>query len=180
MKRKGKRAVFDQETINRAKAVIEDCSYNDPTIRAVSVLLAGVLWLTSEQIGLILGVSASAVARMNKRFREERRSAAKKWGGDRRSSLPKAGETLRTLGERAAEGKIVTAALVKQALEEQCGHQISLQTAYNALHRHDWRKVRPDKEHPKSDTERQDEFKKKSFPPRYKWLPPKPERRGAD
>ena len=143
-------------------------------------LLAGVLRITSEQISLILGVSASAVARMNKRFREEHQGAAKKWGGDRRSSLPKAGEALQALGERAAEGKIVTAALVKQALEEQCGHQISLQTAYNALRRHDWRKVSPDKEHPNADAERQDEFKKKSFPPRYKWLPPKPERGGAD
>ncbi len=43
MDRRGKRAVFEEETINRAKMIVEEFSYNDQKMIAISVLLAGVL-----------------------------------------------------------------------------------------------------------------------------------------
>ena len=162
MDRRGKRAVFEEETINRAKMIVEEFSYNDQKMIAISVLLAGVLHLTSEQIGLVFGISPSTVIRMNERFRKEKQGVPGNWGGDRRSILPSddTAEVLASLESQASQGKIVVVEQVKLALEDKLGNRISLQTSYNVLHRNGWRKVKPDKEHPKSDPQKQEEFKK--------------------
>jgi hypothetical protein len=49
---------------------------------------------------------------------------------------------------------------IKEALEARLGRRIALASAYNMLHRHNWRKLVPDKRHPKSDSEAQEAFKK--------------------
>lgn len=173
MERRGRRAVFEKGTIERAQMILAELKYGDTVMMAISVLLASRLSLTSEQIGSIFGISPSTVVRMNERFRKEDQGISQNWGGDRRSILPtdETVDVLSSLKEQASQGKIVVVEQVKLALEEKLGSQISLQTAYNILHRHGWRKVKPDKEHPKCDPQKQEEFKKKSFHRRYVWLP---------
>ncbi|MDR0250284.1 MAG: winged helix-turn-helix domain-containing protein [Burkholderiales bacterium] len=39
---------------------------------------------------------------------------------------------------------------------------MALSSVYNLLHRHGWRKLAPDKRHPKSDPQAQEEWKKNS------------------
>lgn len=173
MSRKGKRAVFNENVIGRARSVIGSASYGDELIMAISVMLTGVLKLTGEQVGSVLGVSVSTVVRMNDRFRKEETKKTNEWGGDRRSILSPAMETeiLSEMEVLARGGQIVLAAQVKSAIEAKTGTEISLQTAYNVLHRAGWRKVMPDKEHPKGDNDKREEFKKKRSRRRWIWQP---------
>jgi transposase len=175
MGRQGKRAVFEPDVIVRARTVVDSVSYGDQTLAAVSVLLAEVLKLTGEQIGAVLGVSVPTVVRMNERFRKSETNESNNWGGVRHEVLPMdlECEVMAGLEDMAGKGQIVVARQLKLAIEEKRGSSISLQTAYNILHRQGWRKVMPDKVHPKSDMEKQENFKKKSFRKRWLWLPPK-------
>ena len=171
----GKRAVFDQEVIDNARKVVKNAIKGNEAVMAIAVLMAGVLKLTSEQIGDVLGVSVPTVIRMNARFRKGDVEPRKCWGGDRNSKLSREeqAEVLESLKARAACGEVVLVSQVKEALEEKAGGVISLQTAYNVLHRNGWRKVAPDKEHPKRDPKAQEEFKKNSSRKSCLWLPPK-------
>ena len=47
-------------------------------------------------------------------------------------------------------------------LRTQLGRTTALASTYNLLHRHGWRKLAPDKRHPKTDREGQEEWKKNS------------------
>jgi len=129
---------------------------------------------------MVIGVAPSTVIRMNGRFRRAKQNATTSWGGDRRSimKVDETAEVLKTLETQASKGEVVVVNQVKVALEEKRGKHISLQTAYNILYRHGWRKVKPDKEHPKSDPEKQEEFKKKHFPRRYIWQSIKHQKKG--
>ena len=51
---------------------------------------------------------------------------------------------------------------IKHDLEQALGRPVSLSSVYTLLHRHDWRKLAPDKRHPQSDPAAQDEWKKNS------------------
>ena len=48
----------------------------------------------------------------------------------------------------------------KAALDQQLGRPVALASAYNLLRRHGWRKLVPDKRHPKSDPVAQEDWKK--------------------
>jgi len=173
MGRPGKRTVFEQAVIDKARMVVDEVKHGNTVVMALSVLLTDKLKLTSEEIGEVLGISPCTVIRMNERFRQLQLDKPRKWGGDRRSILPE--EDVRgvlTLFEaQASQGQLICVAQVKDALEEKRGTSISIQTVYNMLHKLGWRKVTPDKEHPKADTEKQETFKKKPSPRSYAWLP---------
>ena len=44
---------------------------------------------------------------------------------------------------------------IKQALDAHLGRAVALSSVYNVLHRHNWRKLAPDKRHVKADSEAQ-------------------------
>jgi transposase len=175
MKRLGKRAVFSEAVIKRAEGIVGDLSYNEPVLSALVVLLSGKVHLTAVQISQVLSISKATVVRMGARFRQAPDTPTKKWGGNRRELLDATERqaVLATLTAAAKAGQIVVVASVKSAIEEQCGKQVSLQTAYNVLHREGWRKVRPDKFHPKGNPLAQETFKKKPSPRNWQWLPPR-------
>ena len=62
--------------------------------------------------------------------------------------------------EQAKVGTIATAAQIKQAFEEQVGHEVAETTIYRLLDRHGWRKLVPRPAHPKADPEEQATVKK--------------------
>ncbi|OGB30392.1 MAG: hypothetical protein A3F78_08805 [Burkholderiales bacterium RIFCSPLOWO2_12_FULL_61_40] len=68
----------------------------------------------------------------------------------------------RPLRVQAREGGILVVGQIKPHLEEALGRPISLSSVYTLLHRHDWRKLAPDKRHPQSDPVAQEEWKKNS------------------
>ncbi|MBF0556806.1 MAG: winged helix-turn-helix domain-containing protein [Nitrospirae bacterium] len=65
--------------------------------------------------------------------------------------------------EEAKSGGIIVVGTVKEALEKYLGRSVALASVYNLLHRHGWRKLSPDKRHPKADADTQDEWKKNSL-----------------
>lgn len=71
-------------------------------------------------------------------------------------------EALKPFLERAASGGILVVPEIKPALEAALGRAMALSTVYNLLHRHGWRKLAPDKRHPQSDEQAQQDWKKNS------------------
>ncbi len=53
--------------------------------------------------------------------------------------------------QQASEGGILLADQIKPQLEAALGRPMALSSVYNLLHRHNWRKLAPDKRHPQSD-----------------------------
>ena len=62
--------------------------------------------------------------------------------------------------EKATAGGILIVSEIKQALDARLKRKTSLAATYHLLHRHGWRKLAPDKRHPKADVLAQDERKK--------------------
>ncbi len=64
--------------------------------------------------------------------------------------------------EKAAAGGIFVVSEIRQALEARLERTVALASVYNLLHRHGWRKIAPDKRHPRADAQAQEEWKKNS------------------
>jgi hypothetical protein len=80
-------------------------------------------------------------------------------GGRRRQnmSLQEEQDFLAPFLEQAATGGVLVVGQVKAALDKRLERDVALASAYNLLHRHNWRKLAPDKRHPQSDPLDQDE-----------------------
>lgn len=55
---------------------------------------------------------------------------------------------------KAAAGGILVVSEIHQALEARLGRRVALASVYNLLHRHNWRKLAPDKRRPQADVAR--------------------------
>jgi Winged helix-turn helix len=64
--------------------------------------------------------------------------------------------------EQAQNGGVLVVGQIKAALDKRLGRAVGLSSTYNLLHRHNWRKLVPDKRHPQSDPLAQEEWKKNS------------------
>lgn len=164
-KKTGPRVIISEEMKNAARKVIDGLSYQDKTLAAVAVLLAADGRMDQAEISLLLGISVRTLQRTLKSFPGKHMSlegGRDGWGGDRRSLLTweEEEEVLDSFTADVREGKVVTANDVHAALQGRTGRKVSLQTAYNVLYRHHWRKVAPDKAHPKNDPAKIEEFKK--------------------
>jgi transposase len=69
--------------------------------------------------------------------------------------------------DKALNGLILTIPELHGEFNKSVGKIIPRSTIYRMLHRHNWRKVKPDTKHPKSDPVQQEEFKKKF---RFLWV----------
>jgi len=85
-------------------------------------------------------------------------------GGRKREnmSVDEEQEFLASFLESAAAGGILVVGQIKSALDKKLGRKVALASVYNLLHRHNWRKLAPDKRHPQSDPVAQEEWKKNS------------------
>ncbi|WP_198140949.1 winged helix-turn-helix domain-containing protein [Polaromonas sp. JS666] len=75
-------------------------------------------------------------------------------------SLEEEREFLTPFLEQAATGGVLVVGQIKAALDQRLGREVALASAYNLLHRLDWRKIALDKRRPQSDPQAQDEWKK--------------------
>jgi transposase len=73
--------------------------------------------------------------------------------------------------DKALSGLIITMPEIHAEYNKRVGKNTPKSTFYRLLNRHGWRKVLPDRQHPKSDPEIQEEFKKKHS--KWNWLKPK-------
>lgn len=83
-------------------------------------------------------------------------------GGSRRRLFTDAQEKefLALLEEPAARGEVVTKAQLHPRIEAHFGRKVGKGFARRMLERHDWRSVMPRPEHPRKNTEEQEDFKK--------------------
>ncbi len=120
--------------------------------------------ITGEKVGQMLGYSRTQVCMIAKAFKDKGPEGLsfKNWGGRRREhvTLEKEKEFIKSLHEQAAEGTFVTARKIKEGAEKLIGKEVSKDYAYDLLQRHGWVKQQPRPKHPKSNSEKQKDFKK--------------------
>jgi transposase len=155
------------EFVELAKTRIRQAKTIDELRVAQAVFLPLEFGLSIEQTAEALGVSRGWACQLRGRFAKiERGEMAPKAprGGRQRENLTREEEAafLRPFFEQARAGGVLVVPPVKQALEERLGRPVALSSVYRLLHRHDWRKLAPDKRHPEADVAAQEEGKKNS------------------
>jgi transposase len=132
-----------------------------------AVILPLEFGLTLEQTAQVTGVSVGWVSQLRNRFIQEDGSfddERPRRGGRYRQNMNREEEErfLAPFLAKASSGGILVVSEIKEALDRRLGRKVALSSAYNLLHRHNWRKLAPDKRHPQSDIQVQDDWKKNS------------------
>ncbi|NJL59296.1 MAG: winged helix-turn-helix domain-containing protein [Desulfobacteraceae bacterium] len=123
--------------------------------------------LSSEDVAEIIRVSSGTVIQRVHLYNNNGEEALilKGRGGRRRCHM--SDEEEKSFPERsekeAEKGFIITAETVIKRAEEQSGHEVSGDYAYDLLHRHQRKKISPRSVHPEADKSKQEEYKK-NFP----------------
>lgn len=162
------RAAGGAEWLDRARELVARAETVEQLRQAQAVVLPLEYGLSLEQTARIIGHSVPWTCQLRNRFfageivgdgQRQRR------GGRRRQnmSIKQEQEVLAPFIERARKGGILVVGSVKAEIEATLGRKMALSSVYNLLHRHGWRKLAPDKRHPKSDEQAQQEWKK-NFP----------------
>ncbi len=157
----------DDETIEAAQMAISQATTLDELRQAQAVLLPLLHGLSLEQTAQAIGVSLGWACQLRRRFITGRfvgAAGAPAPGGRKRQNLTveQEREFLAPFIEQAQTGGVLVVAQIKAALDKRLGRAVGLSSTYNLLHRHNWRKLVPDKRHPKSDPLAQEEWKKNS------------------
>ena len=160
---------------NNPKAVVERATLaaqSATTVQelrlALSILLPAHFEATLEQTAAALGVGHATVSRLRATFSAppSLQDATPKatWGGRRNCwmSLEEETEFLAPWLAKAAQGVLVVASPIREALAKRLGQPVKASVVYRMLERHNWRKVAPDTRHPKSDPAIQEAWKKNS------------------
>lgn len=149
----------------------KECVAKARTIRQLRQAQAVVLPLefgfSMDQVAGVIGVSRGWACRLRRQFIRSGGGEAeqkRQRGGRRRENLSTQEEVefLASFFDKAASGGILVVGEIKKALDERLGRKTALASVYNLLHRHGWRKLAPDKRHPKADAVAQQEWKKNS------------------
>jgi transposase len=150
--------------IEKAKELLVNAKTAKEVRQAQAVILPLEFNMSLEQTSAITGVSRNWVNQLRNEFIHANGTAQsnKSHGGRRRENMSPADEALflAPFIEKAKVGGILVVTEIKDALEARLGRTVALASVYNLLHRNDWRKLVPDKRHPKSDPEAQEVFKK--------------------
>ena len=155
------------EALERAKAVLHRARTVGELRQAQALILPLEYGHSLEETAAILGVSKGWACQLRRQFIQmpEGAEVRKRGRGGRRRqnlSLAEEKEFLAPFFEKAASGGILIVTEIKQALDKRLGRRTALASTYNLLHRHGWRKLAPDKRHPKTDVQAQKEWKKNS------------------
>ena len=155
------------ENLERAREVLARAQTVEQLRQAQAVVLPLDYGLSLEQTARVIGRSVAWTCRLRNRFlageivgdgqRESR-------GGRRRQNMSteQEREALAPFLDRARTGGILVVGQVRAELEARLERPMALSSVYKLLHRHGWRKLAPDKRHPQSDEQAQQEWKKNS------------------
>lgn len=158
------RTAGGHQLLDRAKELLANARTVKELRQAQSVILPLELHLSLDQTSAITGISKRWVSQLRTEFIRANGSIERQAsrGGRHRENLSLAQEAdfLAPFIEKAKVGGILVVSEIKTALQATLGRTVALASVYNLLHRHDWRKLVPDKRHPKSDHEAQEAFKK--------------------
>ncbi|MDR1701051.1 MAG: winged helix-turn-helix domain-containing protein [Lachnoclostridium sp.] len=81
-------------------------------------------------------------------------------GNNRYLTHAEEAEILEKFRGRAEKGEIVSGIEIQREYEKAVGHEVSNSQIYYVLERHEWRRVKPRKQHPKADPAAQEAYKK--------------------
>jgi len=161
------RPASGRKFLAKAKEMLAKAKSAEELRQAQALILPLEYGFSIEQVAAVTGVSRGWACQLRTRFIRNEGEAARtvsKRGGRRRENMSIEEETtfLAPFLEKAAKGGILVMGEIKQALDAQLGREVALASVYNLLHRHNWRKLAPDKKHPKTDLEAQAAWKKNS------------------
>jgi len=158
------RTASGRDVLEQGKMVGEKAGKVWEFKKAQALLLPLEHGMSLAETARVIGMTANSTCRLRCRFARELRGEEmpRRRGGRRHSNLSEEGEKafLAPFFEQAKVGGILTVAPIKTALETQLGRKVGLSSVYKLLARHNWRKLAPDKQHPKANVAAQDDFKK--------------------
>ncbi len=157
----------DEQAIEHALQVISQATTVEQLRQAQAVVLPLVYGLSLEQTAQVTGVSLGWVCQLRRRFIAGDVAGTPEMpcaGGRRRQNMTVEQEAqfLASFIDKAQAGGVLVVGEIKAALEERLAREVAKSSVYNLLHRHNWRKLVPDKRHPKSDPAAQQAWKKNS------------------
>ena len=157
----------DAEVLMSARKAIASARTVEQLRQAQAVVLPLDHGLSLADTARVIGVSPGWACQLRRRFMQGRIAGspdAPMAGGRKHQNMTEQEERefLAPFFAQAASGGVLVVGQIKAALDQRLGHKVALASAYNLLHRHNWRKLAPDKRHPQSDAAAQDEWKKNS------------------
>lgn len=155
------------ECLEQAKACLAKARTVEALRQAQAVVLPLELGLSLEQTAQAIGVSVGWACQLRTRFVRAGGVPDSGWarkGGRRHENMTRAEEVafLAPFFEKAKAGGILVVGEIKRALDVRLGRKVAPASAYNLLHRHGWRKLVPDQQHPKANVAAQEHWKKNS------------------
>lgn len=159
-----------QEAVELARAAIAAAKTVEQLRQAQAVVLPLEHGLSLGATAQMIGLSVSWTSRLRNAFlRGEVVSdgSTPPRGGRHHENFTREREieVLKPFLDRARTGGVLVVPEIKPILEAALGRPMALSTVYNLLHRHGWRKLAPDKHHPQSDPQAQQDWKKNSPKP---------------
>ena len=156
-----------EDVVDSAMQVIANAVTVEQLCQAQAVVLPLRFAMSLAQTAEVTGLSIGWVSKQRNRFIQGKAvgdGTVPARGGRRRQNftLEEEAAVLKPFLEQAREGGILVVGQIKHHLEEALGRPMSLSSVYTLLHRHNWRKLAPDKRHPQSDPVAQEEWKKNS------------------
>ena len=155
--------------IDVARIQLSEAKTIDELRRAQAVVFPLDFGLSIEHTAKAIGVSKGWACQLrrsfiNEQMQPELERATKPGAGSGRGraylSHQQEQEFLLPFVDKASQAGILIVSEIRQALEKKLGRATALATIYNLLHRHGWRKLSPDKQHPKANVNAQEEWKK--------------------
>ena len=160
------------EVIERARKQLCEARTVDELRSAQAVVFPLDFGMSIEETSKALGLSKGWTCQIRRHFilRHSIAETGKKMPSPKQEKVRnraylKSEEEAAFLGQfikKAGQAGILIVSEIHRALEQKLGHKTSLATTYNLLHRHGWRKLAPDKRHPKTDVSAQEDWKKNS------------------
>ena len=159
------RRASGEDVLEEAKECLLKARTLDELRQAQAVVLPLEFGLSLEKTAQVLGISVGWACQLRRRFVRTGgfcEGGRERKGGRRHENMTVEEERsfLLPFFEKARVGGILVVSEIKQSLEARLGRSVALASTYNLLHRHGWRKLSPDKRHPKADAVAQEEWKK--------------------
>ena len=137
-------------------------------LKKLQAVYFGMLKWKTETISQITGYKEGYIRQLWMEYREKGMGLFVNHKGDARGrayfSREEEKNLLQPFLDSAEKAGVLIVTPIHQALEKQVGGHIAVQTTYNLLHRHGWRKIAPRPSHPKRDSIKREAFLS-SFPP---------------
>lgn len=156
------------EQLEQARAQIKAARSAAELRAAQAVLLPLELGLTLEQTAVAIGRSVGATCRLRVNYcavssgKQKPARAKTELRNRAKATLEQEAAALDAVLHDARLGGVLIIPRLKPQIEAALGKRMALSGIYRMLHRHHWRKLAPDTQHPKADPEARAVWKKNS------------------